>query len=845
MAVSTPASLPSSPGLTCEEAAQRLAQNGPNVVARGTSRPAFRILWGQLSSPLVLVLLGVAGVSRLLGEKVETTVILLVVALNALLAFVQEYRAGRALQALRRFVTRTARVRREGRILEVPATEVVRGDVVLLELGDFVPADLVVDAGEDLATDEAALTGESVPVSKEPGAIARMGTAVVSGFGTGVVSATGAATLFGRSAGLLEEVAPETDFERNIRRFSNFLVQVIVLLTLFVFLANALLGKGWFDSFLFAVALAVGITPEVLPAIVAITLANGALRMARDKVVVKRLAAVEDLGNVDILCCDKTGTLTRGEFSLHDFVAPDGSRDSTVLLLGALTGAAGSGAPHAGSANATDRAIWASDGLGLVREELARYGVVDRAAFDFRRRRSSVLVSTGGASLVVVKGAPESVLPLCAAVHDGRDSTALGAEGRGRLASRVAAYEENGLRVLAVASRPAEGSIIRVADESDLCLRGFLLFADPCKPDVRAALERLVRLGVGIRIMSGDSPVVTRRVCLEGGIPLDGQQVMTGDELARLSPDERSRRALECRVFARLTPEQKQQLVAALRAAGHVVGFLGDGVNDAAALHAADVGISVDSGTDIAKEASDIILLQKSLDVLAGGIVEGRKTFANITKYILNTISANFGNMSTVAASSLFLSFIPLLPSQILLNNFLSDVPLVTVATDRVDPDLLRRPRRWDIAGIARFMVIFGLLSAAFDLLLITVLLRWATSVAVFRTAWFVESACSEVLVTFAIRTRLRFWRSPPSRWLVWSSLATAAVAFGLPFTAFGRRYFEFVPLPGQVVGLTVGVLAAYFLAAELAKRPFFRRLEQTSGRPLPRSFMKSSSGTG
>jgi P-type Mg2+ transporter len=827
MAVSTLPAAPSSPaGLTSGEAARRLAQDGPNEVAQGTTRPALRILRGQLASPLVLVLLGVAVVSRLLGETVEATVILLIVILNALLAFVQEYRAERALQALRRFVTRTARVRRDGRTIEIPAAEVVRGDVILLEIGDLVPADVMLAAAEDLTADEAPLTGESVPVSKDAGSTAYLGTAVVSGFGQGMVSAIGKATLFGRSARLLEERPPESDFERNIRRFSDFLVRVIVLLTAFVFLANALLGKGWFDSFLFAVALAVGITPEVLPAIVTITLANGALRMARDQVVVKRLAAVEDLGNVDILCCDKTGTLTVGEFALRAYVTPDGTRDPTVLLYGALTGVAGCGIPQGGTANPTDRAIWASESLKPVAEELARSRVLDRVAFDFRRRRSSVLVRTGGATLLLVKGAPESLLPLCDAVGSPSGLTPLTAERRTQLSAAVAAYEQDGLRVLAIAERPAASQTASVADESNLVLRGFLLFADPPKPGVREALEQLTRLGVGIRIMSGDSPLVTRRVCREAGIPVDGQQVTTGDELVGLSPEELRRRVQDDCVFARLTPDQKQLLVGALRASGHVVGFLGDGVNDAAALQAADVGISVDSGTDIAKEASDVILLQKSLGVLAGGIVEGRKTFANITKYILNTISANFGNMSTVAMSSLFLSFIPLLPSQILLNNFLSDVPLVTVATDRVDPELLQRPRRWNIAAIARFMVIFGVLSALFDLLLIVVLLRWQTSVAAFRTAWFVESACSEVLVTFAIRTRLRFWRSRPSSWLLWSSVAMAAVAFGLPFTRFGRRYFEFVALPGQVVGLVVLVLVVYFVAAEASKHPFFRRLE-------------------
>ena len=822
-----PAPLPTaeSPGLSPEEAARRLAQDGPNEVAAGTSRPALRILRRQLESPLVLVLIGVAGVSRLLGESVEAMVILLVVALNALLGFVQEYRAERALEALRRFVTRTARVRRGGTTEEVPAAQVVKGDVVLLEVGDLVPADLVLTAGEDLATDEASLTGESVPVNKNPGAGVYLGTAVVSGFGQGVVNATGRATLFGRSARLLEEGSAESDFERSIRRFSSFLVRVIILLTVFVFLANALLGKGWFDSFLFAVALAVGITPEVLPAIVAITLANGALRMARDQVVVKRLSAVEDLGNVDILCCDKTGTLTLGEFGLHDFVAPDGRRDPAVLLSGALTAASACGVPESGAANPTDRAVWASEALGAIRDQLAGCRVLDRVAFDYRRRRSSVLAATPDGTMLLVKGAPESVLPLCVAVRGGGGAGALSEEERERIAAQVARYEEDGLRVLAIAERAASGHTAAVADERDLTLRGFLLFADPPKPDVREALERLGELGVELRIMSGDSPVVTRRICREAGIPADGG-VLVGSDLVGLSPDALRRRALDCRVFARLTPDQKQQLVVALRGAGHVVGFLGDGVNDAAALQAADVGVSVDSGTDIAKAASDVILLQKSLGVLAGGIVEGRKTFANITKYIFNVISGNFGNMSTVAVSSLFLAYIPLLPSQILLNNFLCDLPMVTVATDRVDDELLRRPRRWNIPAIARFMVAFGLLSAVFDLLLIGVMLRWGTAVPPFRSAWFVESAWSELLVIFSLRTRHPIWRSRPSAWLAWTAAATGAVALALPYTGVGHRWFEFVPVSGRLVGLIGLVLGLYLISAEVAKRTFFRRMD-------------------
>lgn len=814
-------------GLTAAEAARRLAADGPNAISRRGARPIPRILLAQVSSPLVLLLIAVAIVSRLLGESVEAVVILAIVVLNAALAFIQEYRAQRALEAIQGFVNPTARVRREGEITTVPAAEVVRGDLVLVELGDLVPADLALVSVEDLTLDEASLTGESVPVVKEPGAPAYLGSTVVGGSGAGVVRETGSATLLGRSAGLLAHAAPLSDFERNIRRFSDFLVKVIFVLTAFVFLANALLGKGWFDSFLFAVALAVGITPEMLPAIVTITLANGALRMARDRVVVKRLASVEDLGNVDVLCCDKTGTLTLGEFALQGFVGPDGVEDRRALLYGALSGASERGIPRTAAGNPTDRALWGSAALEQIRGELGGFEILDRSPFDFRRRLSSVLTRGPAGTLLLVKGAAESVLDRCTAVAASGKESRLDDAGRKALDSVVSRYEEDGLRVLAIASRPFSGDVVRVEDESDLCLQGFLLFQDPPKPGVRDALAELGRLGVRIKILSGDSAAVTRRICGEAGIAVPAGRVVTGAELGSLDEKEFRRVAAECDVFARLTPDQKAGLLVAIRASGHVVGFLGDGVNDAPALRAADVGISVDSGTDIAKEAADVIVLEKSLRVLAGGIVEGRKTFANITKYILNTVSANFGNMSTVALSSIFLAFIPLLPSQILLNNFLSDLPLVTVATDRVDASLLERPRHWNIAGIAQFMVAFGLLSAVFDLALIGGLVSlWHTGPALFRTAWFIESAASEILVTFAIRTRMTFWKSRPSGALLWSSVAAAAVIFALPLTRFGQEYFLFVPVPAAITGFIAVILLAYFVSAEASKRLFLARLQ-------------------
>ncbi|HEU5303609.1 MAG TPA: magnesium-translocating P-type ATPase [Gemmatimonadales bacterium] len=811
-------------GLASAEAARRLAEEGPNQIPRAASRGPLRIFAAQLRSPLVGILIAAAAVSYLLQERIEATVILFIVALNATLGFIQEYHADRSLTALRRYVTRAARVRRDGVLRAVPADEIVRGDLIELEVGDVVPADLELTVADELTADESALTGESTPVAKPPRAVGRMGSIVLTGYGAGLVVATGDRTLFGRTAALLTGRPPETDFERNIRQFSGFLLQLTLGLTLFVFLVNALLGKGWFEALLFALALAVGITPEVLPTIVTVTLARGAIRMARKQVVVKRLISIEDLGNVDVLCCDKTGTLTEGKPALHAAVDTTGAADPAVLLYGALAGSVGAGAAEEPAGNPIDQALWASPAIVQQRAELARWRVLDRNAFDFGRRRSSALVSGGSGPMLLVKGAPESVLQQCTAV--GRDRSPLTPAARQPLLEMARAHEAEGFRVLAVAERELDRNVTTERDEQELTLRGFLLFADPPKREARDALAQLAALGVAVKIVTGDSPVITRRICREVGLTT-AEQVVTGDELDGLAVEQLQALALDHGAFARVTPEQKVRLVSAMRAAGHVVGFLGDGVNDAPALRAADVGVAVDSGTDVAKEAADVVVLQKSLLILSGGIMEGRTIFANVTKYLLNTMSANLGNMLTVAASSAFLRFLPLLPSQILLTNFLSDVPLLTIAADRVDAELLQRPRRWHFGVIARFMMIFGLLSALFDLLLIGALLTaWGTNIALFRSAWFVESACSEMIVTFAIRTHLPWYRSRPAGWLLTASIAAGAVAFLLPYTTIGGTYFDFVALPPGVAALVVTILVGYFFSAEAAKRLFFRRFE-------------------
>jgi Mg2+-importing ATPase len=810
---------PSTAGLSSVEAARRLAADGPNQLPGEAPAHGLVILARQFASPLIAILVAAAALSRALGERIDAFVILGIVAVNALLGFVQEYRAERTVRALRRFITRTARVRRDGRFEERPTAELVVGDVVDLELGDLLPADLTLLEADDLAADESALSGESVPVAKSAGDAAWLGTTLVSGSGTGVVTAVGGATRFGRTAGLVRQRPEETDFQRNLRRLSGTLVWVILALTLAVFGVNAAMGKGWFESFLFALALAVGITPEALPVIVTIALSRGASRMAREHVVVKRLVAVEDLGNIDLLCCDKTGTLTEGAFALDGFVTPRGDESEEVLLLGALAGTDAAGTPDGPAPNPTDRATWASAALDRVRERLARARIEDRHAFDFNRRRAAASAVLDGRRRLVVKGAAESVLPCCRDEECDGTSRPLTEAVRAAVRAAVEGHESAGRRVLVVAERELAPDEKQNPSETDLVLRGFLLYRDPVKPDAKAAIARLGALGVGVKLLSGDSLVVTRQVCREVGLGGDVPRIATGDDVAHWTDHEFAQQATMHDAFARVAPEQKHRLVTALRHGGAVVGFLGDGVNDAPALRAADVGLAVDQGTDIAKEAADIILLRRGLGVIASGIMEGRRTFANVTKYILNTVSANFGNMTTVAASSLFLAFIPLLPAQILLNNFISDLPLVTIATDRVDEDLLARPRHWRLAGMLRFMGVFGALSAVFDLVLIFALLRvFQAGVPLFRTAWFVESACSEILVTFVLRTRLRFFRSVPSRLLLLSSLGAVLLVGALPFTAFGQRLFAFVPLPVSVSAFVAAVLAGYVLCAEWLK---------------------------
>ncbi|HYT81144.1 MAG TPA: magnesium-translocating P-type ATPase [Actinomycetota bacterium] len=815
-------------GLTSAEAALRLAAAGPNAVRTHHAQP-LAVLGRQFRSALLLLLLITAVVSAFLGEQVDAAIIGAILAISVGLGFVNEYRAERAVEALHEEIRHQAPALRDGAWSDVDVTKLVPGDVVRLELGMIVPADLRIAEAANLECDESVLTGEAEPVEKSPTPVATglaiadlsscvfMGTTVREGSGQGVVVATGAHTAFGTIALALGQRHPETAFQVGLRRFSVLLAWVAAGLTGSIFVVNLLLRRPVIDALLFSLAIAVGITPQLLPAVVTTSLATGSRRLARSKVLVKRLVGIEDLGNVEVLFTDKTGTLTEGRISFQRATDPAGRASDDVLLLGLLANEATAGAVGVVGGNQLDRACWAAPGaVGIRTKGLRRLSLLP---FDHDRRMTSVLVEDAGRGrLVVTKGAPESVLDRCAAVPD---------EARAFLQTEFAA----GSRVVAVATRTASGlEKVTPADERDLDLAGFLVFLDPPKGTARDSLARLARLGIEVKIVTGDNPAVAQKVCTDLGLTLAG--TLTGAELDALDDDALGAALGRTTIFARVSPEQKSRIIRAQRRIGMDVGFLGDGVNDALALHDADVGISVDSAVDVAKDAADVVLLEKDLGVLANGVVEGRRIFSNTIKYVLMGTSSNFGNMFSAAGASAFLPFLPMLPSQILLNNLLYDAGEMTIPTDDVDEELLERPSRWDIRFIERFMLVFGPASSLFDFVTFALMLGvFHAGAGTFRSGWFVESVCTQTLVIFVIRTRrVPFFRSRPSRPLLVASLATAAIGAVLPVSPLAH-VLGFGHLSPVFFLALVLMVAAYLTLAELVKRRFFHTLGQL---PLP-----------
>ena len=803
-------------GLTEAEAADALARHGPNRLEAERRLPLLLEFLGRFRNPLVLMLLAAASISAFTGDRASAVIIVLVIGASVVLDFVQERRSSDAIERLRAMVHVTARVRRGGVEREVPLAEVVPGDLVLLAAGDLVPADGSLVSSRDLYVNEATLTGESYPAEKHAVGDAQgellMGSHVVSGIAELRASRTGRTTLLGETAGLVTARNRPNPLEAGTRRFGMMLMRLTLFMVLFVVLANAVLGRPMLESFMFAVALAVGLTPELLPVIVSVTLARGAVRLADAGAIVKQPAAVYSLGAMDVLCTDKTGTLTEGRIELERHLDLDGAGSERVLLLAYVNSRY-----ETGLHSPLDEAILRHGEL-----DLAGWRKVDEVPFDFERRRISVLADApDGRRLLIVKGAPEELFALCDRYEsaDGAALAPMDDAARARARERFDALGEEGMRVLAICWREAEPSraTAAVGDEEHLVLAGFAAFLDPPRSDAREALDALAAHGVAVKILTGDNERVARHLCRALGLPVGGE--LLGGDVARLDDDALATAALGATLFCRASPAQKTRVIAALRKRGHVVGYIGDGVNDAPALRAADVGISVDGAVDVAKDAADVILMRHHLMVVVAGVIEGRRSHGNVMKYLRMGTSSNFGNMFSMAGAALFLPFLPLLPVQVLLNNLLYDLSEVALPFDRVEEAELAGPRAWDLNAIRRFMLVFGPLSSLFDFVTFGVLL-WVFQAGpeLFRTGWFIESVASQVLVIFVIRTRCPVTAGRPHPALVAAALAVVGAAVMIPFSAAGA-WLGFVSPSGVLLGAVAALVAAYLLLVEGLKR--------------------------
>lgn len=809
-------------GLSAGEAEIRRAEHGANVIReqRGVSR--LGVLWNQLKSPLLWILLFAAVVSVFTREWLDAVIVLAIVGASAGIGYRREYRSQRAAATLAARVKTRVQVLRSGRPEQVLVEDIVPGDIVLLRAGSLVPADCVVLESTDCHVSEAALTGESFPVEKSPGptppetplanrcGCMYLGTNVRSGTATCLVVATGPRTEFGAIAERLTLRPPESEFERGVRHFGYLVTSVMCVMMSLVFFAHMLRGGAPTDTLLFSIALAVGLSPELLPVIMSVNLARGAEHMAKHGVLVRHLSAIENLGSMDVLCTDKTGTLTAGVVDVEGAYDPRGTPADSVLTLAAINAALETGLP-----SPLDDAI-----ARASKVELGGITKLAEVPFDFIRKRVSTVVRDAAGVQLITKGAFQHVVEVCTGVAGGGP---LDASARAELERAFERWSRDGIRVLAVASRRlGEQADYGREHERDLVFEGFVTFSDAPKEGVAEAIAALVQLGVSVKLITGDTKLVALHVAKQVG--LRSERMLTGPELEVLHDEALWLEAERTDLFAEVDPNQKERIILALKKTGHVVGFLGDGVNDAPAMHAADTSVSVCEAVDVAREAADFILLERHLDVIRRGIEEGRRTFANTLKYLLTTMSANLGNMISMAVASLFLPFLPLLAGQVLLNNFLSDIPAVGIADDRVDSELVVRPRRWRIGVIGRFMVAFGLLSSVFDLLTFAILLYvFATGPEMFRTAWFVESLVTELLVALVVRTRRPFFRSRPGTTLLVSSLALSVFAIALPYLP-GTSALGFVPLPPSLLAVLLAITALYIGATEIAKRGFYAR---------------------
>jgi Mg2+-importing ATPase len=823
-------------GLNPETALQKLDEVGHNLLVTKEKTTPLKIFLGQFKSPIVLILLFATLVSMFVQEWIDAVIILAIVVGSALMSFYQEYNASNAVKKLKAQVSLKTLALRDGQKVEIPAEEVVPGDVVLLSAGSLIPADGVLLEAQDFFVNQAVLTGETFPVEKKVGTVAAdaslaertncvfMGTNVRSGSGKVLIVETGERTAFGRIADTLNLRPPETEFERGVRHFGLLLAEMMLVMVVLVFALNVYFKKPILDSLLFSIALAVGLTPQLLPAIIGVNLSKGSQAMAKAGVIVRKLNAIENFGSMDVLCTDKTGTLTLGVVKLDDSLDPQGEKSERVFRSAYLNAAL-----QTGLANPLDEAITAQGDPGTA--------IVIKLAeipYDFIRKRLTVVVEENDQKQMITKGALDNILAVCNRIQLGDENLPLDGDLLKQIRERFADWSGQGFRVLGVATKilntePWQVSKnlpgLTISDERDMIFEGFLLFFDPPKPRVAETITQLAKLGVDLKIITGDNKLVAMHTAESIGMHLTG--MLTGSELNDLRDEALLHTVEKTNLFAEVDPNQKERIINALQKRGHVVGYMGDGINDAPSLHDADVGISVDSAVDVAKEAADFVLLKQDLDVLRQGILLGRTTFANTIKYVFVTTSANFGNMFSMAGASLFIPFLPLLPFQVLLTNFLTDFPAVTIANDSVDREMIEQPRRWNIAFIRKFMITFGLVSSAFDYLtfgLLLVVLK--VSQDTFRSGWFFESVMTELLIMLVIRTQRPFFQSKPGKGLLYSTFGVALLTLILPFIPGLNTLLGFTPLPSGLMLALIGITVVYILMNEAAKHFFYRQVE-------------------
>lgn len=815
-------------GLNSEIAKQILIDMGANLLVSKDKTTPFQIFIGQFKSPIVLILLFATAVSLFVQEWVDAVIILAIVLGSACLSFYQEYNASNAVEKLKAQVSLKTQVLRDGQKTEISAETIVPGDVVLLSAGNLIPADGVLLEAQDFYVNQAVLTGETFPVEKKVGKVAAeaslsdrsncvfMGTNVRSGSGKVLIVETGERTTFGQIAGSLKLRPPETEFERGVRHFGLMLAEMMLVMVVLVFAINIYFKKPILDSLLFSIALAVGLTPQLLPAIIGVNLSKGSQAMAKAGVIVRKLNAIENFGSMDVLCTDKTGTLTLGVVKLDAALDAKGEKSDRVFRLAYLNAAL-----QTGLSNPLDEAIVVQGDPGVT-------GVnkIGEIPYDFVRKRLSVVVEEAGKNQMVTKGALKNILDVCDQIRIRDSIQPLDGNHLETIDRRFADWSGQGFRVLGVATKPMrENCSCKPTDERNLIFEGFLQFFDPPKPGVVETIEKLANLGVDLKIITGDNKLVAIHTADSIGLNLTG--VITGSELQNLNDEALLHGVENTNLFAEVDPNQKERIINALQKRGHVVGYMGDGINDAPSLHDADVGISVDSAVDVAKEAADFVLLQQDLGVLYQGIILGRTTFANTMKYVFVTTSANFGNMFSMAGASLFIPFLPLLPFQVLLTNFLTDFPSVTIANDSVDSEMIKEPHRWDIAFLRKFMITFGLVSSSFDYLTFGLLLIVLNvSQDTFRTGWFIESVMTELLIMLVIRTQRPFFQSKPGKGLFYSTMVVALITLSLPFVPKLNSLLGFTPLPITLLLTLLGITLIYILINEVTKRYFYRRVK-------------------